>query len=669
MKKDQRSEIEEKYATLGGTKSSLKQPRTPEQDTPDGVGRYREYLSGSIYWTPETGAHEIHGAIRLRWDALKDRERLLGYPVTDEIASPDGRGKHNDFQRGSIYHTDGTGPHEIYGPIWERWKELGRETSRLGYPKSKEQEHRLSGGRVQEFEGGRIFWDSRRGAYEVYSVIAPTGCDELAHGRWDRLEDDTHVVGIHAALLNDGNEGKVLFFSHGNPVEETDNEQQMDVGSAVLDILTRQVTQQNIDPGVICSGHTFLRDGSLIACGSERELKGVNAVRRFTLGDDGGGRWEHLHDLNEARWYPTCVELPGGRVIILGGHKWSPERNVPNSTYEIYDPASGLLPGGPVPVLRNGYAMYPFTFVLPSGELIIHAGVRTAFLNLSTMTFDRPELEAAARPRRNARTYDVQGTAILLPLLPDSDPPYRARVMLIGGGGAPEVTARTPATETCEILDLGAASPAWQLAAPMNNPRVMPDAVLLPDGTVFVANGSSTGSADCGANPVLEAEVYDPQTGAWATLCPMSIPRLYHSVALLLPDGSVLTAGPDSVWYPAPYNKAKLRIEIFSPPYMSRGQRPLIQNAPDGIGYGEKFEVESQKAGAIKAAALISPGSVTHSFNFHQRYVGLPIVSRQSSRLSLLTPPNEYVAPPGYYMLFIVDEDGIPSIAHFIRLS
>jgi hypothetical protein len=306
---------------------------------------------------------------------------------------------------------------------------------------------------------------------------------------------------------------------------------------------------------------------------------------------------------------------------------------------------------------------------LPSRKLVIHAGTKTTFLDLSSWDFDSTVLEAVGRLGRNARTYNVEGTCILLPLLPTTDPPYKARIMMIGGGGTPTVGIRTPATQTCEILDMTRLPLTWQLAASMSRPRVMPDSVLLPDGKVLVINGSSTGYADNGANPVYEAEIYDPVTDIWTTVCPMTVPRLYHATAILLPDGRVMTAGTDSMWNPDPFHEAQLRLEIFSPPYLFRGPQPVISVAPDEINYDSEFEIRiSDSARMISNVALLRCGSVTHSFNSDQRYIGLQIIRRGRKRLTLRAPPDGYVAPPGYYMLFILNDAGVPSVAKFVRL-
>jgi hypothetical protein len=196
----------------------------------------------------------------------------------------------------------------------------------------------------------------------------------------------------------------------------------------------------------------------------------------------------------------------------------------------------------------------------------------------------------------------------------------------------------------------------------------MPDAVLLPDGSVLVVNGSAKGHADAGASPVFDAELYDPIRDVWTRMCHMTVPRLYHATALLLPDGRVMTAGTDASWNPPPYNTGELRIEYFSPPYLFMGPRPSIIEAPDVIPYAARFEVRTPDAFSVSSAVLIRCASVTHSVNTDQRFVAVRIPNRASGTITLESPPDGYVAPPGYYLLFLL-RDGVPSLARFIRLG
>ncbi len=155
-------DIGSKWAALGGASSFLGQPLTNELTTPDGIGRYNHFQGGSIYWTPQIGAHEIHGSIRDKWASLGWERSFLGYPLTDEMTTPDGKGRYTHFQGGSIYWTPQLGAHEIHGAIRDKWASLGWERSTLGYPASDEETQ--PGGRVSRFERGRIAWTAAGGA-------------------------------------------------------------------------------------------------------------------------------------------------------------------------------------------------------------------------------------------------------------------------------------------------------------------------------------------------------------------------------------------------------------------------------------------------------------------------------------------------------------------------
>jgi hypothetical protein len=148
--------IDAKYRALGGCGSILGVPKTDERMTPDNVGRYTVFDRGSIYWTPQTGAHEVHGVIRDRWAAVGWETGPLGYPITDETPAPDGVGRYNVFEHGSIYWTPETGAHEVHGVIRDRWAVEQWETGPLGYPTSGEYE--IPGGRKNDFQHGAIIW-------------------------------------------------------------------------------------------------------------------------------------------------------------------------------------------------------------------------------------------------------------------------------------------------------------------------------------------------------------------------------------------------------------------------------------------------------------------------------------------------------------------------------
>jgi uncharacterized protein with LGFP repeats len=164
------SAIDDHYGELGGPGGFLgaavdEGAGSNEMDTGDGRGRCRDFAGGSMYWTQQTGPHEVHGDIRVKWSQLGGHKSFLGYPVTDETGTPDGRGRFNHFEGGSIYWTPETGPHEVHGDIRGKWQSMGWETSFLGYPTS--DEHSPKGDahtRLNAFEGGHIVWTAESGA-------------------------------------------------------------------------------------------------------------------------------------------------------------------------------------------------------------------------------------------------------------------------------------------------------------------------------------------------------------------------------------------------------------------------------------------------------------------------------------------------------------------------
>jgi hypothetical protein len=247
--------------------------------------------------------------------------------------------------------------------------------------------------------------------------------------------------------------------------------------------------------------------------------------------------------------------------------------------------------------------------------------------------------------------------------------------MLIGGSGAltgdVATDALVAATANTEQLDLGATTPAWASRSSMAYRRVLNTAILWPDGKVFVMGGSRSGRSDHGNDPVMTPELYNPSNNTFKALCPMRVPRVYHSTALLLPDGRVLTAGRDHEFNDPPYNWPERRIEIYSPPYLTGEQtRPAITAAPASAFLNTNFTVTLSTAVAptnISRAVLMSPASVTHGLDMGQRAIQLVIVSSSGSNLTLKGPPDSKVAPPGYYMLFLLTSQGVPSVAKFIQ--
>jgi hypothetical protein len=246
---------------------------------------------------------------------------------------------------------------------------------------------------------------------------------------------------------------------------------------------------------------------------------------------------------------------------------------------------------------------------------------------------------------------DTTSTSVLLPLLPGDG--YKARAMV---AGRPQPL----------ILDTTAPEKGWVPTGPRALPgaptRNYACAVLLPDATVLVCGGSMT---NLDADGVFAAEIFDPATGTWSAGAAATVPRVYHNSALLLRDGRVWTAGSN---HNSGQGHSEHRIEVYSPAYLDKGPRPEITAAPNalqiptGFPTAQTFEVETTQAPSIASAALLRCGSVTHAFDADQRYVGLNIVTRGPDSVVVKAPPTTEVAPPGPYFLFVLNENGVPSV-------
>jgi hypothetical protein len=347
--------------------------------------------------------------------------------------------------------------------------------------------------------------------------------------------------------------------------------------------------------------------------------------------------------------------MSDGRVFIAGGHIYQGAINdtqgVANTT--VFDPASSSWTEGPI---MSEARWYPTTMLLGDGTVIICAGTVNsganatttgllAWTNLATTWFLNPATATWAKgPKLNSAGRGVTDTSVLLPGL--------TKIMEIGGS-----TASGP-TATCEILDTSAATLAWTPTGSMNFARVWANTVLLADGTVLVVGGGQSGSY---GSPIFTSEIYDPATGVWTEMAAQTAPRIYHSTAVLLPDGRVLSAGES-------HGSLAQTGEIFSPPYLFQGARPTISSAPGTLSYGQGFTVSTPDAASISRVALVKAGSVTHSNNFDQRYVDCTFTAGSGS-LSATAPPDSNHAPPGWYMLFLVNSGGVPSVASWVQVS
>jgi hypothetical protein len=302
-----------------------------------------------------------------------------------------------------------------------------------------------------------------------------------------------------------------------------------------------------------------------------------------------------------------------------------------------------------MPVGMNHHNYYPWTYLLPDGRLFIGGP------HDPTHRFDLAALgaiEAFPTLHGNRSTGGEKGSSVLLLLRP---PDYKPIVYVMGGN--------TLATEdTAEMIDLSAATPAWTALPDLAFARPQQfTATLLPDGRVFIAGGIS-GGPDGGA-----CEIFDPRNPAagWVPGPNMKYPRTYHSSFILLQDGSVLGGGaPPDADSPAIYTPH----ERFFPDYFDM-LRPVMSSAPPAINYGGNFTIDTPTPAAVSEVVLLRAGAVTHGYNMSQRGIELVISGVGPGTLNVEGPPQANLAPPGWYLLFILNSSRVPSVGRWVRVT
>lgn len=232
------------------------------------------------------------------------------------------------------------------------------------------------------------------------------------------------------------------------------------------------------------------------------------------------------------------------------------------------------------------------------------------------------------------------------------------------GGGKEGVEPET-GTEKVQVVDSKNANPTYTELASLHFSRMHLNAVLLPDRTVLVSGGENV--IEDKRSAALHAEIYEPSTNTWTIAARATVPRMYHSIALLLPDARVITAGsnPES----ANPGGGELQLELYHPPYLFRGPRPFIEYVPQELRYGQTIEVSTPEAYDIKQIHIIRPMATTHSCDTEQRLVDLKFEHEGFCRLRVSVPKQRNIAPPGWYMLFITNNRDVPSVAKWVHLG
>ncbi len=341
--------------------------------------------------------------------------------------------------------------------------------------------------------------------------------------------------------------------------------------------------------------------------------------------------WTQGTPMTYARWYATSTTLPDGRILATSGDAPDGTRsNIP----EIYNPATDSWTQ--VITANKDLGLYPLMYVLPNGKAYA-AGTKstTYLLDLLAGTWSNGPANAFG-----SNEY-AESSAMYAP----------GKIIRAGGGN--------PAFANTAVVDMNAPAAQWRQLSPMNHARRRHNLTILADGTVMAVGGTARSDDLSGA--VYEGEIWNPATETWTLTAAMTHDRMYHSTALLLPDGRVLTAGGEYA--------GRLNAQIFSPPYLFKGTRPAITAAPASVAFGAGFSIGFTTDGSsVDSVALVRPSAVTHAFDHNQRYVPLSF-SVNGGTITATAPANGNVAPPGYYMLIVKDSKGVPSVAAWVRVD
>ena len=492
-----------------------------------------------------------------------------------------------------------------------------------------------------------------------------------AYGSW-QLGGQTPATAIHVASLHNG---KLLY------VAGSGFSSQSELGpfkQGIYDPITDTAEPlPNINEDLFCCSHSPLPNGNILLAGgtltynnrsANGKWLGLNAAWIYDVSSNSLRRVESM---KHGRWYPTQVPLPDGRVLVVGG--WD-EYGTYNRLAEMFDPSTetwsivsdpnstviycagagedpAIMPGAGQTCYPPGAApnvqLYPRMHLLPSG-LVATCGQSKTLRMFNPATgawnFAGNMLFGASRG---------YGSSVLLPL--QNLPSEKGSILIFGG----TATEDSFATNTAEILTPNGNALQSRWTNPSQFGRKHPIPVIMPDGKILVIGGTTYQNS--GANKIMEAELFDPITETWTTLPAMTVPRQYHSSALLLADGRVWAAGTT-------YSKAlaEQRVEYFIPSYYS-AVRPTISGSPVMGPYGGTFTIPTPDGLDINAVSLLTVGTETHAYNSDQRLVWLQIQSQTATEVVVSAPINANIAPPGYYFIFILKQ-GVPSVAVPIKI-
>ncbi|MFI9342550.1 galactose oxidase-like domain-containing protein [Streptomyces sp. NPDC052773] len=505
---------------------------------------------------------------------------------------------------------------------------------------------------------------------QVADPVPPPRCtgtaDECANGKWEVLPAQNPVRSMHSVVLHNG---KVLLIAgSGNDPEK------FEAGtftSAVYDPANGSYKIIPTPKDMFCAGHVQLQDGRVLVMSGNKGYPtadgkiGYQGYKDSYVFDPGTETYTRTSDMNDGHWYPSATVLGNGDVLSFGGLK---EDSTGSVTAERWSQAEQRwLPTWQVKQTWSFWGLYPSMILMQDGRLF-YSGSHVFGNNIpgtGAAIYDYDANTITQVPGLRKKDERDQSASVLLP------PAQDQKVLTIGGGN---IDSNPDANRLTDVIDLKQPNPSYVAGPPLpqgtvdfgdgkvpqtgDQGKMYVSAVLLPDGKVMETGGALHNRAD----PVFETSLYDPQTNTFDPVTADPEARGYHSSAFLLPDGRVMTTGDN------PGNGSwNHNVSVYTPPYLLKGPRPTITSLIDTEWtYGDTQRITVDRP--IAKAELIRPAAVTHSSDPNQRFVDLPLtVDGNNVDLNVTNNPN--VAPPGWYMLFAVDANGVPSVAKWVHLQ
>jgi hypothetical protein len=459
------------------------------------------------------------------------------------------------------------------------------------------------------------------------------------------------LVAVHASTLPNG---KVMTWASNHPEGNGVNDYLVNKTSTAVDLWDpRNDTHTRVDntnsQELFCSGHALNANGQLIVTGGNngvvpgKSYSGANTALSYNAFQN---TWSRLPNMADGRWYPTTTSLGNGEVVTMGGTNFAADDI--NKIPEVLSRENTwrTLSGADISGKTAGY--YPWNHVAPNGQLFSSGPAG----NMAYLDTNGTGNWGAAIARDNL--YRNYGTSVMYDT---------GKILVLGGGTASALT-----------VDLNNNAAVTNTAS-MSTPRTFMNATVLPNGQVFVNGGNTDGDLNSDANSVYSSEIWNPKTGRWTLGASASTPRNYHSTSLLLPDGRVLTTGSRLCGTGCSLNH--LNAEIYYPPYFFKNDgsgelaaRPNIRAFSGSVRVGNRefYLYTPGQTANISRVTLVRMGSTTHAFNMDQRFLEISFDRYDGNWLVAKSPANANIAPPGYYMAFVIDNAGVPSVGRIIRL-